>query len=159
VSLSTNTMYVFDVDTDQLVGQVVCPVPPFGMLGEVAITPDQKRAFVSTNKGYVDAIDLTDPTNPSVLAQITVDGISGSDLGLTHDGRFLVAAGRQSIGVIDTASLSLVSLVNSSSSTLVKVTRPANDGTVYYTTTSNRVGKLTLDGSGHLTDTGFLSSF
>src|SRR5258708_271289 len=154
VSTLDNTMYVFDVDTDQVVGTFVCPLTANGgILGEVAITPDQKRAFVSTNRGVVDAIDLTDPTHPVVIAQITVDGTSGSDLGVTHDGRFLVAAGSASVGVIDTASLSVVSMISLPSVT--KVARPANDGSVYWSSIfPGMLGRLTLDGSGNLTNTG-----
>jgi hypothetical protein len=148
-----STVTVFDADTDSVLGTV--PIPP-GTIGDVLITPDQKRGFVTNFNNEVSVIDLT--ASPPRLAEgtnpIRISNF-GEDLSISPDGKYLVASDGnavQPISVIDIAAQREIQTLSVDSDTnSVDICR---DGSVLATSTSGTVRRLTIDGDGALTDTG-----
>jgi Ca2+-binding RTX toxin-like protein len=153
----TDSVTVFDADTHAVLGTVSIP---FGGI-DVLITPDLKRGFVTNGDYKVFVIDLT--TSPPSLAggtnPIPISG-AGEDLSISPDGKFLVVAPgtfptTDPLSVIDIATQAEVStfFTGDESSDSVEV---CSDGSVLITSflESGTVRRLTLGGSGVLTDTG-----
>jgi Ca2+-binding RTX toxin-like protein len=159
---TTDSVTVFDADTHAVLGTV--PIPPgeptLSAIGDVLITPDLKRGFVTNADHNVFVIDLT--TSPPSLATgtnpIPISG-AGEDLSISPDGKFLVvAAGTffavDPISVIDIATQAEINtlLVANNSTHSVDV---CSDGSVLAQTDFNfTVRRLTLSATGTLTDTG-----
>jgi hypothetical protein len=165
---ATSSVTVFDADTHAILGTV--PIPPSFFIGDVLITPDLKLGFVTNINPQVHVVDLT--TSPPSLAAGTNPIPSstnfGMDLSLSPDGKFLVMTNAgatepvaQPISVIDIAARAEVSTFftgdNFNSSDI------CSDGSVLVTTIarggsesseSDTVRRLTLSGTGTLTDTG-----
>lgn len=148
-----STVTVFDADTDSVLGTV--PIPP-GTIGDVLITPDQKRGFVTNFNNEVSVIDLT--ASPPRLAEgtnpIRISNF-GEYLSISPDGKYLVASDGnavQPISVIDIAAQREIQTLSVDSDTnSVDICR---DGSVLATSTSGTVRRLMIDGDGALTDTG-----
>ncbi|MDQ3840601.1 MAG: hypothetical protein M3297_15185, partial [Thermoproteota archaeon] len=163
---ATNSVTVFDADTHAILGTV--PIPRSFFIGDVLITSDLKQGFVTNINPQVHVIDLT--TSPPSLATGTNPIPSstnfGMDLSISRDGKFLImtSAGATEpvaypISVIDIAARAEASTFftgdNFSSSDV------CSDGSVLVTTIahsespeSDTVRRLTLSGTGALTDTG-----
>jgi WD40 repeat protein len=153
---TTNSVTVFDADTYAVLGTV--PVPPGGeVVGDVLITPDLKLGFV-TNFGYeVSVINLT--TSPPTLAGGTnpiLISNAGEDLSISPDGKFLLVSdgsAPEPLSVIDIASRSEIHTLSvSQDHNSVDV---CSNGAVLVTSFSdNLLRRLTISGTGVLTDTG-----
>jgi DNA-binding beta-propeller fold protein YncE len=98
---TTQSVTVFDADTHVVLGTV--PTPSI-LTGDVIITPDLKRGFVTNSNRQVVVIDLT--TSPPSLAggtnPIPISDLGG-ELSISPDGKFLVVSGKP-ISVIDIAA-------------------------------------------------------
>jgi DNA-binding beta-propeller fold protein YncE len=158
---ATRTVTVFDADTDSVVGSVFITSGGFGM-GDVLITPDQTRGFVTNFNGEVFVIDLT--TSPPRLAggrnPIPVSN-NGAELAISPDGKFLLVSDggvSESISVIEIASQTEINtLIVGSDTTSIEV---CSDGSVLATSVIDQtVRRLTLSDTGALTDTGERLSF
>jgi DNA-binding beta-propeller fold protein YncE len=154
-NVSSPSVTVFDADTHAVLGTVF--IPEDGV-GDVLITPDLKRGFVANFTNEIFVIDLT--TSPPSLAvgtnPILVSSASGADLSISPDGKFLLVAdssSAQSISVIDIAAQAEVSAFSTGGdATSVDV---CSEGSVLVTSTfDNKMRRLTLSGTGTLTDTG-----
>ena len=102
----TASVTVFDADTDTVLGTV--SITPGRAIGDVLITPDQSRGFVTNFNSEVFVIDLT--TSPPSLAggtnPIPISNY-GEDLSISPNGRFLVVSdgsATQQVSVIDIAA-------------------------------------------------------
>jgi hypothetical protein len=150
------SVFVFDANTDTIIGQVNTGFGP-NCYGDSVITSDLSRAYVATLQGAIWVIDLT--TSPPSLAsgtnpfEITNFGF---DLALTADDRFLlVAAGNtpQEVAVVDLSTQIVVDEFGTGQDTVAVDVGP--DGSVLIASENlNRVRRLTIDGAGQLTDTG-----
>jgi Ca2+-binding RTX toxin-like protein len=153
----TDSVTIFDADDHAVLGTVAIP---FGGV-DVLITPDLKLGFVTNGDYKVFVIDLT--TSPPSLVggtnPIPISG-AGEDLSISPDGKFLVVApgtfpAADPMSVIDIAAQTEVStfFTGDESSDSVEV---CNDGSVLVTSflESGTVRRLTLSGTGVLTDTG-----
>ncbi|HJQ97615.1 MAG TPA: thrombospondin type 3 repeat-containing protein, partial [Candidatus Polarisedimenticolaceae bacterium] len=128
-----------------------------GTIGDCVITPDAALAFATDFANRVWVVDMT--TNPPSLAPGTNPipiSNPGEDLALSPDGRFVVVcdgSGPDPISVIDVAGRiqrSTFSIPDGCNA--VDVCR---DGSVLVTSYyGNTLFRLTLDASGHLSDTG-----
>ena len=145
---------VFDADTDTVLGSVPILGPT---IGDVLIAPDQTRGFVTNFNNEIFVIDLT--ATPPRLAEgrnpIPISNL-GEDLSISPDGKFLVASDgneQQPISVIDIAGQSEVHTLSVGSDT--NSIDVCADGSVLATSSGDRaVRRLTLGGTGDLTDTG-----
>jgi DNA-binding beta-propeller fold protein YncE len=157
VADTLGSVTVFDADTDTVLGTVMIAPGPLHAVGDVLIMPDQTKGFVTNFNSQVFVIDLT--TSPPSLAggtnPIPISN-SGEDLSLSPDGKFLVVSdgsNSQPISVIEIATQAEIStLAVGSDTNSVEV---CDDGSVLATSTSdNSVRRLTISGTGILTDTG-----
>ncbi|MGX2041744.1 hypothetical protein ACWJKU_16675 [Methylocaldum sp. MU1018] len=157
----TRTVTVFDADTDTVLGSVITSGAGFGM-GDVQITPDQTRGFVTNFNSEIFVIDLT--ASPPRLAEgpnpIPISN-PGEDLAISPDGKFLlVSDGGVSgpISVIEIASQTEVHTLSvGSDTTSIEV---CSDGSVLATSIYDQtVRRLVLSATGALTDTGERLSF
>src|SRR5690606_13414499 len=132
------------------------PIPP-GSIGDVWITPDQRRGFVTNFNSEVFVIDLTasqprlaDGKNPIPIAN------NGEDLSISPDGKYLVVAdGRdpQPTSVIDIATQTEIHTFSRGSDT--NSVDVCSDGSVLATSSANgTVRRITIDSEGILKDTG-----
>jgi hypothetical protein len=153
----TNSVTVFDADTHAVLGTVFI-TSGFFLAGDVGITPDLKRGFVTNFPSEVFVIDLT--TSPPRLAggtnPIPVSN-SSQDLSISPDGKFLVVASGseepQPISVIDIAAQAEISTLSTGENTTsVEV---CSDSSVLVTSLDGvGVRRLTLSAAGTLADTG-----
>jgi hypothetical protein len=145
---------VFDADADVATGSV--PVGTTGSLtGDCSITPDQGRGFVTTFGHEVWTIDTTvpalaGPPNPIPIANY------GEDTALSPDGKFLLVcdgSAEEPVSVVDVATqVEIGTFPLGASCNSVDV---CDDGSVLVTTyVPGAVRRLTIDGTGTLTDTG-----
>jgi Ca2+-binding RTX toxin-like protein len=150
---------VFDADTHAIFGTVPIAraIIPDPATGDVLITPDTKIGFVTNFDYKVFVIDLT--TSPPSLAggtnPITISN-AGEDLSISPDGKFLVVSDGgfvEPISVIDIAARTEISTFFPGSETVsVDV---CSDSSVLITSAGDgRVRRLTVNGTGTLTDTG-----
>ena len=151
----TASVTVFDADTDTVLGTV--SITPGRAIGDVLITPDQSRGFVTNFNSEVFVIDLT--TSPPSLAggtnPIPISNY-GEDLSISPNGRFLVVSDGsafQPISVIDIAAQAEISTLSVGSDT--NSVDVCSDGSVLATSAqAGTVRRLTISGTGTLTDTG-----
>jgi hypothetical protein len=146
---------VFDADTHAILGTV--PITLGNVVGDVLITSDLKRGFVTNGNHEVFVIDLT-TSPPSLAAGTNPIPISnrGEDLAISPDGKFLVVSDGgevQPISVIDIATQAEISTFSRGvNTTSVDV---CSDGSVLATSFSDQtVRRLTINGTGMLADTG-----
>jgi hypothetical protein len=147
---------VFDGDTHAVLGTV--PIGFGSAYGDVLITPDLKKGFV-TNFGYqVHVIDLT-VSPPALAGGVNPIPISnaGEDLAISPDGKFLVVSDGSNfepISVVDIATQAEISTFSTGTDT--NSLDVCSDGSVLATsfTTSLTLRRLVLSGTGTLTDTG-----
>src|SRR5262245_26399007 len=144
-------------NTDTIPGRVRFWFGPWICYGDSAITSDLSIGYVCSLGGEVWVVDLK--ASPPVLAP----GVNpfeipnfGLDLALTADDRFLVVcAGNdapQEIAVIDLSTRTVTDQYFAGNCVAVEV---GKDGSVLLASKSQAlVRRLTLDASGHLTDTG-----
>jgi DNA-binding beta-propeller fold protein YncE len=152
---ATRSVTVFDADTDTVLGSVTT-IPGFS-IGDVVITPDQTRGFVTNFNSEVFVIDLT--ALPPRLAEgpnpIPISN-HGEELAISPDGKFLLVCDSidpQPISVVDIASQTEIhTLFVGSDTSSIEV---CSDGSVLAVSyTDRRVRRLTIDGAGLLRDTG-----
>jgi hypothetical protein len=152
---TTDSVTVFDADTHVVLRTV--SIPPSFVIGDVLITPDLKRGFVTNADFEVFVIDLT--TSPSTLAAGTNPipiSNSGFDLSISPDGKLLVVSGGSAptdlISVIDIAAQAEVNTFPGTDTTSVDV---CSDGSVLSASIrTDMLRRLTLSGAGILIDTG-----
>jgi Ca2+-binding RTX toxin-like protein len=150
---STGSVTVFNADTHAVLGTV--PITPAIITGDVLITPDLKRGFVTNSNSQVFVIDLT-TSPPSLAAGTNPIPISnfGHDLSISPDRKFLVVSDVglvEPISVIDIAAQAEISTFSTGANhSSVDV---CSDGSVLVTG-SGTVRRLILSGTGTLTDTG-----
>src|SRR6476660_1485625 len=153
---ATGWVTVFDADTGTVFGTVVIPNPNAGTFGDVSITADQTRGFVTDFNSHVWVIDLT-ATPPVLAAGPNPIAISngGEDLSISPDRKFLaVCDGVPSVvSVVDIATRTEIATFDlGGDCNSVDV---CSDGSVLVTSfATGNVRRLTLDASGSLTDTG-----
>jgi RTX calcium-binding nonapeptide repeat (4 copies) len=125
--------------------------------GDVLITPDLKRGFVTITNNSFHVIDLT--TSPPSLAggtnPIVTSGVK-KDLSISPDGKFLVVSSHfnlEPISVVDIAAQAEISTFFTGADAFAVDT--CSDGSVLVVSIrDNTVRRLTLSGTGILTDTG-----
>jgi Ca2+-binding RTX toxin-like protein len=156
---TTASVTVFDADTHVVLGTVPIPRGSFSepVIGDVLITPDLERGFVTNFDFKVFVIDLT--TSPPSLAggtnPIPISNFGG-DLSISPDGKFLVVSGGLNpdpISVIDIATQAEISTFSTGTDTdSVDV---CSDGSVLTTRFfhSFTVHRFILSATGTLTDT------
>ena len=151
---ATNSVVVFNADTDTVIGVVGIPING-GVIGDVAISKDGKLGFVTNFANQVYVIDLT--VNPPVLAGGTNPipiSQPGEDLAPTPDGQYLVSCdggGPTTVSVIDIVGRIEVSTFSATCNAV----DACSDGSVLIgDLTSDTVRRLTIDSFGTLTDTG-----
>jgi DNA-binding beta-propeller fold protein YncE len=159
----TDSVTVFDADTHAILGTV--PIPGASprsccVIGEVIITPDQTRGFVTStglSDQHVFVIDLT-TSPPSLAGGTNPIPISNRamDLSISPDGKFLVVSDSGNFGpisVIDIAAQAEISTFPSDPDT--SSVEVCSDGSVLATSFfSANVRRLILSATGTLTDTG-----
>jgi Ca2+-binding RTX toxin-like protein len=161
---ATASATVFDADTHAVLGTVsIDPGDPFlSAIGDVLITPDLERDFVTNRSNQVFVIDLT--TSPPSLAggtnPIPISNL-GNDLSISPNGKFLVVSdgtllSSGTASVIDIAAQAEISTFSPNAHPIsVDV---CSDSSVLVTTIakfdSAKVHRLTLSGTGTLTHTG-----
>jgi DNA-binding beta-propeller fold protein YncE len=152
----TNTVTVFNADTDTLRGSVaIGGSAPWA--SDCAINQDRTLGFVTDYDGGVWVIDLT--TSPPSLAAgtnpILVSNWCG-DLSFSPDGQFLLmcdGAAKQPISVVDIATRTEISTFNLGTECNSLDVGP--DGSVLVTSVwTGDLRRLTIDGWGILMDTG-----
>jgi hypothetical protein len=151
----SSTVVVFNADTDTVVASI--PITTFPGLGDCSITRDGSLGFVTDFDSNVWVVDLTaDP--PSLAGGANPIPISnfGEDTSISPDGQFVVVCdgdAPQPISVIDIATRSEISTFDAG--TDCNSVEVCGDGAVLFTSVqTGNVRRLTLDGSGDLTDTG-----
>jgi WD40 repeat protein len=151
----TLAVTVFDADTDTVLGSV--PIPPGESIGDVLITPDQTRGFVTTFSNVLIVIDLT--TSPPRLAAgpnpIPISN-PGEDLAISPDGKFLVVSDGgvpAPISVVDIARQAEIHTLSVGSDT--NSIDVCSNGSVLATSFNDRtVHRLKINRAGVLRDTG-----
>lgn len=154
VDNSTDSVIVFDTDTDAVLGSV--PIGP-GTIGDCAITADGTLGFATDFALRIWVIDLT--TSPPSLASgtnpIPISNF-GEDVSITPDQQFLVVcdgSATQPVSVVDIATRTQIStFATGSDCNSVDV---CADGSVLVTSFNNaNVRRLIIDSFGNITDTG-----
>jgi hypothetical protein len=153
---ATDSVTVFDGDTYAVLGTV--PIPPGRAIGDVLITRNLKRGFVTNFDHKVFVVDLT--TSPPSLARGTNPipiSNGGEDLSISPDGRFLVVSDGshdEPISVINIAAQAEISTFSTGDG--ANSVDVCSDGSVLFASFFfyQTVGRLTLSGAGTLTDTG-----
>jgi len=150
---ASSSVVVFDPGTDTVTGVVPIPVNG-GVIGDVEVSRDGTLGFVSNFAGQVYVIDLkaTPPrlasgTNPIAMSQ------PGEDLALTPDGNFLLSCdggGNTTISIVDIAART----ESSTFSTPCNGIQVCADNSVLTVSASGESHRLTIDGSGVMSDTG-----
>lgn len=159
---TTASVTVFDADTDTVLGAVTIPPGVGGVIGDVLMSSDQTRGFVTNANYEVFVIDLTaSPPRLALGRNPILISNSGQDLSISPDGNFLVAADTGApvpISVIDLAAQTEIHTFSiGSSTTAVDV---CSDGSVLALSTRDQaVRRLTIDGTGALTNTGDVLAF
>lgn len=153
---TTATVTIFDADTDTVLGSVT--IASAGLaIGDVLITPDQTRGFVTNFNSEVFVIDLTaspprlaEGTNPIPIAN------NGEDLSISPDGTFLLVSDglfSQPVSVIDIAKQAEISTLSIGTDT--NSIDVCSDGSVLATSSADAtVRRLVLSEDGTLKDTG-----
>jgi hypothetical protein len=153
----TPSVTVFDADTNIVLGTVPIPtIRPFDV-GDCTVTADQTRGFVTDYNWQIWVIDLT--TSPPSLARgpnpIPISNI-GEDTAISPDQKFLGVCGPGGSGpisVIDIATQTEISTF--ALGTDCNSVDICSDGSVLVTSfITGNVRRLTLSGTGTLTDTG-----
>jgi len=156
VDSDTHSVVVFDGDTDAVLG--VVPIGVGRVTGDCSVTADGTLGFVTDFDSRLWVIDLT-TTPPSLAGSPNPIFISnfGEDSAITPDERYVVVcdgSGTQPLSIVDIATRSEVgTFVLGSSCNAVDV---CDDGSVLVTSAGGAVRRLTIDGSGAVTDTGEL---
>jgi Ca2+-binding RTX toxin-like protein len=155
---STDSVIMFDADTHAVLGTVpITPSPFEAATGDVLITPDQTRGFVTNFDHKVFVIDLT-TSPPSLAAGRNPIPISnfGEDISISPGGKFLVVSDGNNvepISIVDIATQAEISTFSTGSDT--NSVDVCSDGSVLATSfDSDTVRRLTLSATGTLTDTG-----
>jgi hypothetical protein len=155
---TTDSVTVFDADTHAILGTV--PIDPGFVIGDVLITPDLKRGFVTNLNNQIFVIDLT--TSPPSLAggtnPIFISNV-GEDLSISPNGKFLVIAGGSNgppepISVVDIAARAEISTFSTGFDTSSVDVCSDNSVLAPASSEADAVFRLTLSGTGTLTDTG-----
>jgi DNA-binding beta-propeller fold protein YncE len=157
---TTASVTIFDADTDTVLGSVTIATAGLA-IGDVLITPDQTRGFVTNFNSEVFVIDLTaspprlaEGTNPIPIAN------NGEDLSISPDGKFLLVSDglfTQPISVIDIAKQAEISTLSVGTDT--NSVEVCSDGSVLATSSADAtVRRLTLSDTGTLRDTGEMLS-
>ena len=151
-----HSVTIFDADTDTVTGSVSLPSTG-SAVGDCSIA-DQARGFVTDFGDHIWAIDLLTPglagaPNPIPIAN------PGEDTALSPDRKFLVVCDGSlpaPVSVVDTGTQMQVSTFPLG--TDCNSVDVCDDGSVLVTSAGGLVRRLTIDGSGTLTDTGDLLS-
>jgi hypothetical protein len=158
---ATHSVTVFDGDTYAVLGTV--SIPPGGTIGDVLITSNLNRGYVTNFDYKVFVIDLT--TSPPSLARgkknpITIS-TAGEDLAISPNGRYLLVTDgshEEPVSVINVASRKEISTFSTSSGANSVDVCSDRDGSVLFTSFNvngvQAVRRLILSGAGTLTDTG-----
>jgi WD40 repeat protein len=153
---TTASVTIFDADTDTVLGSVRIETAGLA-IGDVLVTPDQTRGFVTNFNSEVFVIDLTaspprlaEGTNPIPIAN------NGEDLSISPDGKFLLVSDglfSQPVSVIDIAKQAEMSTLSVGTDT--NSIDVCSDGSVLATSSADAtVRRLVLSEDGTLKDTG-----
>lgn len=155
--------FVFDPDTDTLLGTVVLTGTSLPIF-DCVITKDLKRGFIADfNNRRVWVIDLT--TAPPSLASGTNPipvSVFAEDLSLSRDQKFLLVAdgggSGQPLSVVDVAQQKEINTLSLGATSNPSAVEVCPDGSVLVVErtsgTTTRIRRYTIDGAGNLTDTG-----
>ena len=157
--ISPVQVHVFDADTLEVLGSVA--FVGAGMAGDCSISADGSTGYVTQGNNTIEVFNLT--VSPSAEAGIGVGTNPAFDTSLSADGKFLVIcdgaeAATPPVSVVDTAtglqasSLQLTDGLGPISCNSVAVCD--NNDVLVTSGQTGEVRRLTLDGSGSLTDTG-----
>lgn len=132
---------------------------PFASLAQshpvdVAITPDGKTAVIACWGHITYFVDITDPTNPSVIGSVSNPNINSAYVSLTPDGKYALVTGLGPPGVIyviEVATRTLVYTYIDPTTNLFGVGVAPDGQTVIATKyDTNQVNILTIDPSSGL---------
>jgi cysteine-rich repeat protein len=157
VDNSSGTVTTFDADNDTILGSLT--LGAINTEGDVVITPDRTRAFVTDFNSELYAIDIT-TVPPSLAGGTNPIPISnfGEDIALSADGKFLVTcdgAIPEPVSVVDIASQTEVHTLTLSGGEACNTVDTCMDGSVLVGSyIDGDVRRLTISGTGVLTDTG-----
>lgn len=152
---ATDSVTVFDAETDTVLGSVALPVS--GDVRDCTIDSTGGFGYVTSFTGEVWVIDLAGPSLAAGVNPIPISG-SGQDAALSADGGYLLVCGSgidEPLSSVDLASRAEVDTLALPAAGSCKAVAVCADGSVL-TTWSNlqEVRRFTLDGSGMLSDTG-----
>jgi Bacterial pre-peptidase C-terminal domain/Bacterial Ig-like domain len=154
---ATHSVVVFDSDTNTALGSVVLPGRN-GATGDVAITDDASLGFVTDFGFHVWVIDLADPTHPTVEPTPIAISNFGEDIAIAPDQQFLVVSdggAPEPLSVVNISSRTEIGTFSLGSGADADSVEVSETGSVLATSFSSAsVRRLTIDGSGTLTDTG-----
>jgi len=158
-SFSPVQVHVFDADTREVLGSLTLPGLG-GISGDCSISPDGSTGYVSQGDNTLQVVNLTGP--PTFGNPIGVATTASFDTSLSADGKFLVvcdgAVGTPPVSVVETAtglqasSLQLTDGLSDISCNSVAVCD--NNDVLVTSGQTGEVRRLSLGGSGGLTDTG-----
>lgn len=150
----TNSVTTFDPDTNAALGSA--SLPTFGTVGDAAITADGQLGFATDFSNQVWVVDLANPAAPAVEPTPIAISNPGEDIAITPDQNYLLVSDGG-----DFAPLSVVDIPSRTEISTFDLGSDANSvdvsetGSVLVTSFNfSSVRRLTIDGSGTLTDTG-----
>lgn len=146
---------VFDTDSDTILGSVLLGIS--GTVGDVSITNDQTKGFVTDGNSHIWIIDLT-TSPPSLASGINPILISnfGEDTSISPDGKFLLVcdgSAPQPVSVIDIATRAQISTFNLGTD-CNSVDICSNGSVLVTSANTGNVRRLMINSLGILTDTG-----
>jgi len=149
----TGTVHVLDAATDTLLAQLPLPSGYANGRWDVAIAPDQSRAFVADQAlggiWVVDLVGLTLEPIPLPL-QLPLHNGNLTDLEVTADGRFLLAAGGSKLSVVEIATKSVTDSLDLG--TISGISIGSRGSVLVSLPGAGLVRRLVLDVGGRLTD-------
>lgn len=160
ITVNYNDMTIHTVDTASntvygpfLGGQLGTPGQD---LLDVAVTPDGNTAIVSNFWGQTYFVNVSDPTNPSLLGSLDLSGVPlyAEDIAITQDGQFALVTDGWGSTVVASVNIATRTLVDTKDLTPNKAeaVAVAPNGTVIVAgTDTNTLATLTIDGAGNLT--------
>jgi hypothetical protein len=162
----SSPVVIFDADTDSVIGTVFITKGPADLfvVADAVIVPNEFKGFVTETTGKVWIVDLSTST-PSLAAGTNPIPIGnpGTDLALTPDGKFLVAADGTT-GIPPAFDAPPVSVVEIATGLQVSTFATVSDNTAVDVCGDNSVligsfngfavRRLIIDGAGTLSDTG-----
>jgi YVTN family beta-propeller protein len=140
-SAVSNELITLDLDSEEIAVTAAGDTDAESF-GQIALSPDERQLYLSAGRaGQVHVFDLSDPARP-VLEQSISIGVQPWGLAFTPDGRtaYVADMGTGAIVVVDTATRSVVDVIQGAglANPHAIIVRP--DGRYVYVSNSNRRG-------------------